>query len=579
MMRLYFFSLLIVGLFAGCDSEKVDPIIEKHIRLWQKTGIDQSIITYEVVADLINRQDSALFEKEILALYNYLGHHPDKRIEAQTLLYHVLGSKLLRLTHIPDVQLLDKAALLAEQLGDEMLSSEIYAVYATLYGHDGTYLFYSLKSLEIQEKFGLEYFTYVQNRFFDISRTLLNAKEYRKSIYYGMESLRQVMTTQRVFDTGIYVYIFDILGNDYLHLNELDSAQKYFSLGLEYTPKIFTETRERNLWVSIFTGNAAQVDYLKGDYQQAIQKTFTHFDTAFKYEDHLNIAIAGNRLGDLYLREKEYIAAEKYFRLALESAQLNQAHAYASYAANKLRDLSIQQKHYQKALEYEQLFTRFTQEHQQYLDLINLNRLQAIQQIERTQGALAESKAELEKEKVKRNNITYLFLFLFIIAVAITLRMRMRNQHRVLMSKKEKETFAIEMAFSEAQIQNFKNNIIEKNKLIEELSAKVNISQKTELNQSLFEQTLITEKEWERFKLEFLKVYPHFQKVVKEHLPHPTPAEQRLLSLIVLGLDHQQIGNALGISKDSVARSKRRLRHRLMINGPIDLEELLKKIS
>lgn len=76
----------------------------------------------------------------------------------------------------------------------------------------------------------------------------------------------------------------------------------------------------------------------------------------------------------------------------------------------------------------------------------------------------------------------------------------------------------------------------------------------------------------------FDKVYPGFLQRLREMAPDITLAEQRMAALIRLKLDNHQIATMLGISADSVGKSRHRLCSRLAIAENAELEEVLQRL-
>ncbi|HEX3165851.1 MAG TPA: hypothetical protein VHQ93_06290, partial [Chitinophagaceae bacterium] len=77
------------------------------------------------------------------------------------------------------------------------------------------------------------------------------------------------------------------------------------------------------------------------------------------------------------------------------------------------------------------------------------------------------------------------------------------------------------------------------------------------------------------FKSLFEKIYPGFFINLKEKFPDITLAEQRMAALTRLQLTPRQMASMLGISVDSVHKTRQRLRQRLRINPESSLEEIM----
>jgi hypothetical protein len=125
----------------------------------------------------------------------------------------------------------------------------------------------------------------------------------------------------------------------------------------------------------------------------------------------------------------------------------------------------------------------------------------------------------------------------------------------------------------------FTENIVEKTTLIEKLESQVKGKEATAEQQTIISElgrhTILTEEDWNKFKSLFEKIYPGFFINLKEKFPDITLAEQRMAALTRLQLTPKQMASMLGISVDSVHKTRQRLRQRLRISPENSLEEIM----
>ena len=125
----------------------------------------------------------------------------------------------------------------------------------------------------------------------------------------------------------------------------------------------------------------------------------------------------------------------------------------------------------------------------------------------------------------------------------------------------------------------FTENIIEKTNLIEKLESQIKGKEATSEQHTIISelsyQTILTEDDWNKFKSLFEKIYPGFFIKLKEKFPDITLAEQRMAALTRLRLTTKQIASMLGISVDSVHKSRQRLRQRFQVSAEENLDELV----
>ena len=136
-----------------------------------------------------------------------------------------------------------------------------------------------------------------------------------------------------------------------------------------------------------------------------------------------------------------------------------------------------------------------------------------------------------------------------------------------------------EMVFAREQLNMFTENIVEKTNMIEKLEEQVRdktvSTEQQMLITELGQQTILTEDDWIKFKILFEKIYPTFFKQIKKTAPDITLAEMRMAALVLLQLTSKQTAAILGISVDSVHKTRQRLRQRLQLNSDINLDDYI----
>ncbi|GAB3759479.1 hypothetical protein GCM10028817_34200 [Spirosoma pomorum] len=167
-----------------------------------------------------------------------------------------------------------------------------------------------------------------------------------------------------------------------------------------------------------------------------------------------------------------------------------------------------------------------------------------------------------------------------------------RRQETVLNAEREK-SLRLEKQLVEEQLQQattglneFMENLREKNALIDAISAELAQLSSVgtvgkadtpllEAQQHLLGSTLLTNDAWYEFRERFNRVHPHFFEQLRQQFSGISPAEERLLALSKLRVDTRQMSRMLGISPDSIHKTRYRLRKKLGQNGQSSLLELL----
>lgn len=155
-------------------------------------------------------------------------------------------------------------------------------------------------------------------------------------------------------------------------------------------------------------------------------------------------------------------------------------------------------------------------------------------------------------------------LFLLIALVLLTLLATL------LVWKKQKTKTKVEFEEKLSDLQKLTNLLISKNNTLLDQSKKTNLetidaSPKNDYNSILITK-ILTDSDWMAFKTYFEKVYPNYINRIRTTYPKITAAEERLFLCIKLNLNNKEVASILGISNESVKKSRNRLRKRIELS-------------
>ena len=185
-----------------------------------------------------------------------------------------------------------------------------------------------------------------------------------------------------------------------------------------------------------------------------------------------------------------------------------------------------------------------------------------------------------EKKLLRINSLLWMAVIFFILLSIILIVSIINKRH-----KREKELTKKELEMKKKELQNFTQIILEKNKTIEEFEHQMlpdNGNEDLEFlrkRDDLAKQKILTEEDWEKFKLLFSEVYPDFLYRIESKFSSLTEAEKRLFILIKLEFDGKQTAQILGISMESVRKSRYRLKKKLALEPETDLAGFIKIFS
>lgn len=574
-MRAILFILLFWSLTANAQSRLISP----YIKAWQTSDTSQTHKAEQTYSLLKEKKDALEYRQIVNEMYAYLKDYPNDRLWIRTVMYDVFGKIELGIWTEAEFSrfrpILLECIKLASQLNDDQLKAELYAQYAELNRKNSNYVLYNLKAIELQRKVGNNHFEYVTNRYYNVSLGLYANEDYKQSINYGLKCLSLNSERSDSFNPHLQILQTDIVGASYYKLGKLDSS-KYFYQQILNTliNKPDPDPDYQDLWVAIAKGNIGRVLALQNQADLAIPLLNEYLTTSIRLKSFNNVAIGENTQGALYLKKKAYNLALNKFRSAYHYATKEGMLSERVLASKGLADGFRASNQTDSAFAY---YALYQQHRDKLIERVNMGKLSAMNAqiaFDNMQTSLSEAETTISNQRLLRNLILVTIVLLTVIALLFYNRKMLRQKHVAETLKRERKLAEQKADQARSQIVSFKENIIEKENLIFKLQKQLALDNE-QLNESLLQYTLVTDTEWEKFRLEFSKAYPDFLPSLQQILPAINPAEERLATLLYLKLTSNQIANTLGIGKESVGRSKRRLKQRLNLETGAKLEDFI----
>lgn len=318
------------------------------------------------------------------------------------------------------------------------------------------------------------------------------------------------------------------------------------------------------------------------------------------------------------LAQFQSLAGEALFHLnrlpeadALLLPQLEEARARKRYPIAVRASLLLSKSKRQQGKTAEAL--DFQTQHLAFKDSVYNQEKEKIIQEAATKYETREKQAEIAALKMEkqytaqRNGWAAVFLLSFVGGGVGFLRYRHRREKALLekdlatrrlenevllanenLNRQSLENAARELELHKTQLQEFTALMLEKNTRIEALQSKIDEAEQPGESSSarravldsddvdaLFQVSLVTETDWQRFQRHFEKVFPGVLGRLKIQHPTLTTAEQRLVLLTKMGLKTGEIADLLGISSESV----RKLKYRFKKKTGLSEEELLEGLE
>lgn len=332
-----------------------------------------------------------------------------------------------------------------------------------------------------------------------------------------------------------------------------------------------------------------------------------------------DLAIAYNNQGQIYRYSKQYNEALKFYLLSLEeckkinytegiaTAYQNLSTVYAKQgnkdkaidAAQKCLKLSYKVKSkvriseglYELSHNYD-LFNMqdsalyyFKKHYEVEKSIMEANQSKILSQFQANLGIEVKNLRiqNLQNEKKIANNRFMFTAFCVLIVLLISAFFIYRYLSVIKFRKKQLE---LELENSKQIIQvkedNLKTYIIDlahKNNIISKLQEPDKETKDIDYDVSeLLEQKILTDDGWDKFKKRFSEIYPDFFSNIRKSEIAITEAEIRILVLMTLKLNGNEMANTLGISPQSVRACKMRLKKKLQTHDFDSVETYLQYI-
>lgn len=427
---------------------------------------------------------------------------------------------------------------------------------------------------EIFKKIGYKNVPMMSKYLHDFALDYFFFQDYQKAILYMKESIKLPK-----YNNNLDIQRYNTLGSTYLKLGRLDNAYHYFNIAYKKA-KIYKDT----VWIGIIADNKGETLYEKGEYQKALGYFLENENnfTGTQHSTALNLTKTYLKLGNTKKATEYLLLARKLFPKSQSDVFGNQ-----QVIEREKQDYYHVNRQYYLALDdYKTAFLYADSLHtvEKALDR-KYNALvvgKATDQLK-----LLQSKMELqihEKEKRIKNIIIISLIVIFILGTGVFLfisknKKKLNLQKQLLLSS-QLEITEQNLKLSELKLDGFKKRIQEKRQLIENM--KQQLASATNVNNDIIFQlqqsTILTEEDWQNFKLLFEQVHSDFLTQLKEKYPQLSLAETRFLCLAKLNFSRKEMASALGVSTQSIHTNWYRIRKKLELSESATVEDLIKTI-
>jgi len=479
----------------------------------------------------------------------------------------------------PLVDLMNEALTMAYEIEDDPLTFHVYRdlqSYYVDYLNYGKGILYGLQAKELFDRMGKDEAYTMSTVLHNLAHSFYHARDYRSTVNVLYKLLSpdttQYLRPEDSLVSDYKMFSWNTLGLAYTKLEKPDSAFMAFDKALAIAKK-----EHKPFWISIITGNKGDVYFQQEKYDSAEVLLKFDYQGSLEAKEYDN---AGNSLQWLARIDLIHHQPEEALKKTREAQRLISTSYDPDYMARTLFTYTKVFASLGKVDSVSYYMDQFLTLHDSIEQVASDARAEIIQQRMESQENIHKIKS-LNKEKARiklvRNFIVTIILMLALVGFMILNRQKLKLKMRRQEALEAKRLAEQEASLAKEQLSNFTRTLIEKTTLAETLQAQLmekEISEEqSEHIAELTGHAILTDEDWDNFKSLFESVYPHFFQSLKKTTEGITIAEQRMASLIKLKVPAKKAAIILGISPNSVYKTRQRLRHRLGLSTDGELDD------
>ena len=494
-----------------------------------------------------------------------------------------------------------KALKVREDIGDKTGVGWTYNDLGLMYGNEGEYeesIIYHTKALEtrqaINDKAGMA------ASYGKIGHCYDCLGKFPEAVSYYLDALKLGEVDS---DKVQMVRYFDDIGNVYYGEGDYAEALKNYHNALK------TETQTNDTIAIAYTeSNIGRALYKEGNDTDAIKYMMASLKINKKILNHIVVADIYYNLSRVYLAMGNYPVALGNADSALKEAQYTGlpnsiANIYIEMGSvyQKMGRLQEAADTAAKGLALATRIKARVQMKEANLCLAGIGNSEGMKKIVAFEMNYAFAKKEdsikdeeeraniIKTNEINRKSIItdsaiIISLLTLLMAGLLVRNLQLKRKKDKIIFEHDKQRMEAELANDKTMLDEYIQGMAEKNKLLEEF--KINLEEfktlydkeRTENLEYLNRATILTDEDWQKFKQLFEQVHKDFFKRLKGKLPDLTQAEIRLMCLTKLSVGTKQMAGILGVSDDTIKKSRHRLRKKLILAEDDSLDNFVNSI-
>ena len=371
------------------------------------------------------------------------------------------------------------------------------------------------------------------------------------------------------------------IGLCFLKMEQYDSAVHYLAQAVE-AAKVGKDT----FWVALTTGNLGHAYYKMGRYDKAWPLIETDYKVSIRMNQPGSASNAAQTLATMALYKGSLHEAEQYMRYADKNKITYEPEGLINYYSN-LYTYTRLKGNFALAVQYADSLDLYTKRLEADRDKKILEQAKLRVQVDKYNTNIQ----LLEKDRARQILLRNLLFVILILAALLTVtwirRIQFQRRKEAELNLIKEKNAADLLLHAQNELSTYTQALVEKNELIQSFRTEIEALQHSGSMQhdermarmvDLTNSSILTDDDWKRFRELFDQVYPGFFIRLKEKMPDLTPGEIRLLALTKLQITPRDMAGMLGISADSIKKTRHRLRRKINLPEDGTLDEVVAMI-
>jgi Tfp pilus assembly protein PilF len=371
------------------------------------------------------------------------------------------------------------------------------------------------------------------------------------------------------------------IGLCYLKMEQYDSAVHYLSLAVE-AAKVANDT----FWIALTTGNLGHAYYKMGRYDEAWPLIETDYTVSIRMNQPGSAANAAQSLATMALHKGALHEAEEYMRYADKNKSTYEPESLINYYAN-LYTYTRLKGNFALAVQYADSLDLYTKRLEAERDKKILEQAKLRVQVDKYNTNIQLLEKDRKRQVLLRNLLFVILVLSALLTVTWIRRLQFQRRKEAELNLIREKNAADLLLHAQNELSTYTQALVEKNELIQSFRTEIEALQHSGSMQhdermsrmvDLTNSSILTDDDWKRFRELFDQVYPGFFIRLKEKMPDLTPGEIRLLALTKLQITPRDMAGMLGISADSIKKTRHRLRRKINLPEDGTLDEVVAMI-